>query len=113
MLSSSGDVTKGVEILSDYIRLRSSEMRVEMSEVEAYLPMHLIYTYGTDVSGCPVVYIHIQRVVGSEISEEDLEKLFYFQLGHIESQFLYRGKVETWTAVIDLANTGLKKMPMD
>ena len=72
-----------------------------------------MYVCGRDNRFRPIIVVNAARIMNLELTSEQLQKLTIYVSEYVKEHIFVPQKVENWIFIIDLANIGIFKLPLN
>lgn len=72
-----------------------------------------MYICGRDDKFRPIIVVNAARIVEMKLTSENLQQLTVYVTEYVKEHIFIPGKVENWVFLIDLANIGIFKLPLN
>jgi hypothetical protein len=80
--STRGKAKKAVDNIKAYIKWRTTEIPVQIEEIQQWLPLSMAYNHGKDLKLRPIIIVNVLRTIQSRIDPNGLLRLSYYMLNN-------------------------------
>jgi CRAL/TRIO domain len=103
---------KTAESLTNHVKWRETELKINESLAKSLLPYGLIYFFGRDRMFRPVLILNIRKILDMKIPLDDVKNLLLYVIEWGIRNMLLPGKVEAYSVIVDLTKVGMLEIPV-